>query len=89
MQKYIHRQVAQSKIGDEVVMLDMESGFYFGLNSVASAIWTMMQNEITVEEIVGQLMTEYAVQENQCRVETEELIAKMLEHKIITCVTGD
>jgi hypothetical protein len=90
MERYIqNRQVVQSKIGDEVVMLDMESGYYFGLNSIASVIWNMMQNAVTVEEIVAQLLTEYAVQESQCMAETQELIGRMLEHKIITCVTGD
>ncbi|MEY2835463.1 MAG: hypothetical protein RLZZ557_1125 [Bacteroidota bacterium] len=90
MERYIqNKQVVQSKIGDDVVMLDMESGFYFGLNSVASVIWNMMQNAVTPEEIVSQLLTEYAVQESQCMAETQELIGRMLEHKIITCVTGD
>jgi Coenzyme PQQ synthesis protein D (PqqD) len=90
MEKYIqNKQVVQSKIGEEVVMLDMESGYYFGLNSMASVIWNMLQNAVTVEEIVGKLLTEYAVQESQCLAETQELIGRMLEHKIITCVTGD
>ena len=90
MEKYIqNRQVVQSKIGEEVVMLDMESGFYFGLNSVASVIWNMMQNAVTVEEIVDQLMAEYSVQKSQCLAESQELIGRMLEHKIIICITGD
>ena len=36
-EKYIqNKKIIQSKIGEEVVMMDMDSGFYFGLNSVAS-----------------------------------------------------
>ena len=56
-EKYIqNKKIIQSKIGEEVVMMYMDSGFYFGLNSVASAIWSKLENEITFDDLVEELL---------------------------------
>ena len=73
----------ESKIADEVVMLDMDSGFYFGLNSVASDIWTMLENPISVGEIVVSLLAQYEVDQATCNAETKEIIEEMLKHRLV------
>lgn len=84
MIRYIqNKEIIQSKIGDEVVMLDMESGFYFGLNSVASVIWKMMEQEISFDLMVDQLMENFSVERSLCESDTKELIDQLLEKKII------
>ena len=84
MIRYIqNKEIIQSKIGEEVVMLDMESGFYFGLNSVASVIWKMMEQEISFDLMVDQLMETFSVERSLCESDTKELIDQLLEKKII------
>lgn len=87
MCRYIQsKQVVQSKIDDEVVMMDIESGFYFGLNSVASIIWELLKDGKTVDELADFLITEYDVNRKQCLEETDILIKKMLDLKVIRCL---
>jgi hypothetical protein len=81
-----NKEVIQSRIGDEIVMLDVESGFYFGLNSVASVIWDMMKVEVDLETMVGELMREFDVDKSTCELDTIELLSHMLEKKIIRVV---
>jgi hypothetical protein len=84
MERFIqNKAIVQSNIGEEVVMLDMDSGFYFGLNSVASVIWGMLANEIGFEALVDQLMTQFAVDRSLCEADTKELLDQMLEKNII------
>jgi hypothetical protein len=84
MERFIqNKSIVQSKIGEEVVMLDMESGFYFGLNSVASVIWGLMANEIGFEELIDQLMAQFEVEKSLCETDTKELLDQMLEKNII------
>ena len=84
MERFIqNKAIVQSKIGEEVVMLDMESGFYFGLNSVASVIWGLMANEIGFEELIDQLMAQFEVERSLCEADTQELLDQMLEKNII------
>lgn len=84
MERFIqNKAIVQSKIGNEVVMLDMDSGFYFGLNSVASVIWGLLANEISFEALIDQLMTQFEVERSTCETDTKELMDQMLEKNII------
>jgi hypothetical protein len=87
MERFIqNKTIVQSKIGEEVVMLDMESGFYFGLNSVASVIWGMLKEEIGFEKLIDQLMAQFEVERAICEADTQELLDQMLEKNIIRMV---
>ena len=82
--KYIqNKKVIQSKIGDEVVMLDMDSGFYFGLNSVASVIWGKLESAISLEEIIIELLEEYKIDQQTCENDTRLFFDQLLEKNII------
>jgi hypothetical protein len=84
MERFIqNKEIVQSKIGEEVVMLDMDSGFYFGLNSVASVIWGLLANEIGFEVLIDQLMTQFEVERFLCEADTKELLDQLLEKNII------
>jgi len=84
MERFIqNKAIVQSKIGEEVVMLDMDSGFYFGLNSVASVIWGLLANEISFETLIDQLMIQFEVERSLCEADTKELLDQMLEKNII------
>jgi hypothetical protein len=81
-----NKEVIQSRIGDEIVMLDVESGFYFGLNSVASVIWDMMKEKVDLRTVVDALMKEFDVDRSTCESDTLELIGQMVEKKIIRVI---
>ena len=88
MERFIqNKTIVQSKIGEEVVMLDMESGFYFGLNSVASVIWSLLADEIGFEKLIDQLMAQFDVERSVCEADTQELLDQMLEKNIIRKLT--
>lgn len=87
MNYYIqNKEVIQSRIGDEIVMLDVESGFYFGLNSVASVIWDMMKKEVGLEFMIQELMKKFDIDRATCELDTLELLNQMVEKKIIRVV---
>lgn len=86
--KYIqNKKIIQSAIGEEVVMLDMDSGFYFGLNSVASIIWGKLEKEISLEEIISELLEEYNIDEVACENETKIFLNQLIEKNIIKVVS--
>ena len=67
-------------------MLDMASGFYFGLNSVASVIWQKMKEGISFDALINQLIEEFQVERELCEKDTRELIDQLLEKNIIRIV---
>lgn len=74
-------------IDDEIVMMSVEMGEYFGINPVGSRIWALLETPRTCVEICEVLLEEYDVQSSQCQKELEEFIGKLLDKNLIveTC----
>jgi hypothetical protein len=85
--KYIqNKKVIQSRIGDEVVMLDMDSGFYFGLNSVASIIWGKLEKPKSFEEVVNELLEEYNIDRQTCENDTRAFLDQLFQKNIVKLI---
>ncbi len=52
-------------VGEEVVMLDLASGTYFGLDPVGARIWELMVDGMTLGEIRDQMLAEYEVTQEE------------------------
>lgn len=72
-----------SKIDDEVIMLGIDSGKYFGLNSVGSHIWELIKEPHSIENLCSKLMDEFEVDEETCLKETIELIEELADNKLL------
>lgn len=71
-------------VGDgESVLLDVESGRYFGLNRTAAAIWELLDEAKTLDELVAALCATHDVSPEDCRRDVEELLALLRERGIV------
>jgi hypothetical protein len=75
--------IVSSKLNAEVVMLDIEQGKYFGLDPVGARIWEIIENPVSAQSIIDALVAEYDVEEDVCRQDVEEFVAKMNDLKMI------
>lgn len=55
-----------SKLGDEVVILNLRNGVYYGLDPVGARIWELIQEPRSVQEVCAVLLEEYEVTLEQC-----------------------
>lgn len=62
--------------GDKV-MMDLEKGQYFALNSVASRIWEEIESPVKVGNIVDKLLEEYEVDRCICEENVLEFIKSL------------
>jgi hypothetical protein len=63
----INQSVVFAELGDEAVLLNTDTGIYFGLDTVGSRIWALLAEGMREEQIHGQLLREYAVRSDQLR----------------------
>src|SRR5437879_4460879 len=56
-------------LGDEVAILHLGSGLYYGLNSVGARVWALLQEPRSVQDLAAAIQREYEV--NQLRCETD------------------
>lgn len=54
-------QVMTRRVGDEVVVLDLATGTYFGLDPVGARMWELMGEGKTLREICDRMLEEYEV----------------------------
>ena len=62
----IMKQLNVTDLSGEKVMVDFEQGKYFLIKGVGNDIWDMLEDGITVEQIVQKLLEEYDVTEEMC-----------------------
>jgi hypothetical protein len=67
-----------SEIADEAVILDLESGVYYGLNSVGVAIWQWLQQPQSEEELLNLVLEEYEVTPEQAKQDLQSILKEML-----------
>jgi len=72
-----------SDLGDEVAVLDLKSGTYYGLNAVGARIWSLIQEPRTVQEIHDILISEYEVEPHRCKQDLVMLLQDLAEQELI------
>lgn len=77
-------KLVSSNMDGETVMMSIENGEYFGLNSVGSRMWELIENPIKVDTLIELLLAEFDVSREQCEAETMEFLNHLLEKKLLT-----
>lgn len=79
----VTREAVHCDLEDEVVILGLKDGVYYGLNPVGSFIWKLIQNPVSVKEIKEALLKEYDVDEETCENDLQELLGDLLDKGLI------
>lgn len=73
-----------SEFGDEMILMNLESGDYVNLNQVSADIWRKAESsKITMEDLINFLLEEYDVSQEICTKETSECIQQMTEKDLL------
>lgn len=78
-----NKGVLANKVGDEVVMMDMEKGKYFGVNKTGSYIWQLLEQPATIGELCDRLVADFGISKEQCTNELKPFIEQMQKENII------
>ena len=70
-------------LGDESVILGLESGVYFGLEGVGSRIWDLLQNPIGVAEIRDAILEDYDVESERCERDLLSVLEELAANGLI------
>ena len=68
-----------SDLQDESVILDVQSGTYYGLNDVGASIWSMIQNPTPVSDLQAAILAEYDVTPDECNRDVLDLLHQLCE----------
>ncbi len=84
----IQEQVSSS-LDEESVILNLKSGVYYGLNSVGTRIWDMIQSPKTLAEIQETIVAEYDVEPERCGNEVMDIFKELKTAGLIEVKDGE
>lgn len=76
------REQVSCDLAEEIVVLSLADGAYYGLNPVAARIWELIQEPRSIRDIRDRLLEEYAVEPDRCTRDLEEVLELLLEWKL-------
>lgn len=77
-------QVMSRLVGDETVLLNLETGLYFGLDGVGKRIWESIAEGINLEQVAAVIVNEYDVDEVQANTDVIEFASDLVERGLLT-----
>ena len=75
---------ASSELLGETVILELNSGVYYGLNETGSLIWNSIQQSKTLEEIQDVILEKYEVEPQTCTYYILELVQDLVDKGLVT-----
>ncbi len=75
--------LVSSQLEGEAVILNLESGIYYGLNEVGAYVWQRLDTPQAVADLQAAILAEYEVEPERCRRELLALLAEMAEAGLV------
>lgn len=72
------------EVGDRVVVLNLDSGRYYSLNSTGSLIWRALMEGLSIDQIGGRVCEMFDVDKKAAQNDAGEMIRQFLSRKMIT-----
>jgi hypothetical protein len=69
--------VTFQRLGDDLVVVNLESDTIYTLSATAADVWEMLQNGSDLDDIRSQLLTDYDVECERVDRELKEILTKM------------
>jgi len=70
-------------VGEEGVLLNLQTELYLGLNTVGTRMWSVLGTASSIQAAYDALLREYDVEPTKLRADLEEFIDQLLGQKLI------
>jgi len=77
-----------TNLEDEVVILSLKDGVYYGLNPVGAQIWNLIQEPRSVQEILEILLSQFEVEPKRCEEDVLKLLQELASRGLIKVSHG-
>lgn len=80
--------IAWEVVEDEVVILDLSSSEYFGLNSTGTALWHALLEGASDDELIQTLLDTFDVDDAQARTDVTAFLSALRAHGLLEPTTA-
>jgi hypothetical protein len=80
--------VIAAEAGEDVVMVHIDKGQYYGVSEIAREIWQAIDRPKKVSDLIGDLVANYSVDKNLCEKETLLFLNELLNEQLLQVRNG-
>jgi len=84
----ITEEALSQEVNGEMVILDLKSESYFGLDEVGTRVWQLLQEHRNVKKVFGIMLGEFDVSEQQLKTDMDNLIDDMMKNGLLQITDG-
>lgn len=78
-----NEEIVFNEMDGEIVMMSVERGEYFGLNSIGGRIWGMLERPCTAAEIIDRLRPDFDVESDRLAEDVLAFLNHMVSQGIV------
>ena len=72
-----------TELEDETIILDVETGKYFGLEGVAQFLWLNLQTPSSIGELASSVQAHYQVDADTCLKDVTDFVEELAEMGLV------
>jgi hypothetical protein len=72
-----------SDMGGEKVMLSVNSGKYYNFGEIGGEIWDLINQKISVNQVISTLVSNYEVEQRECEEQVIAFLEKLYDQNLI------
>lgn len=78
--------IIAAELDSELVLLNIEAGIYFGLDTMGTTIWHLIENGLDESQIKDHLLNEFDVTEETVQSDLKEFLGQLIDKGILHVV---
>jgi hypothetical protein len=79
----VNPSVVAAELDDEAVLLNVETGVYFGLDALGNQIWGLLSRGVARDQILAELLAEYDVEPERLRKDLTTFLGALRDKGLI------
>jgi hypothetical protein len=89
MKVVVSDRVLMQEIEDELVIMNVQDGRYYGLPAPGPAVWEKLTALGDTDLVVQALLADFDADENTVRQDVEALVTRLADAGLVTCVEDE
>ena len=78
------QEMLSTELDQEVVLMDINAGAYFGLAGTARSVWEKLATPTTFSELLESLVDEYEIAPEVCAVDLQNFLGELEKNGLVS-----
>ncbi len=79
-----NNEIMTAEMGEELVMLHIDQGSYFGLDEIGREIWARIEKPTSMGDLCAALQAEYDAEAETVETDVKTFITRLMRNDLVT-----